>query len=31
MSTGSAVGDGVRTAAKEGEKELTMADIARRL
>jgi hypothetical protein len=31
MSFGSAVGDGVGTAAKEGEKGLTMADIAKQL
>jgi hypothetical protein len=31
MSSGSAVGDGTGTAAKEGQKELTMADVARRL
>jgi hypothetical protein len=31
MSFGSAVGDGAGTTAKEGEKELTMADIAKQL
>jgi hypothetical protein len=31
MSFGSAVGDGAGTIAKEGEKELTMADIAKQL
>jgi hypothetical protein len=31
MSFGSVVEDGARTAAKEGEKELTMVDIAKRL
>jgi hypothetical protein len=31
MSTGSAVGDGAGTTAKEGEKELAMVDVTRRL
>jgi hypothetical protein len=31
MSSGSAVGDGAGTTVKEGEKELTMADVAGRL
>jgi hypothetical protein len=31
MSFGSAVGDGAGTTAKEGEKELTVADIAKQL
>jgi hypothetical protein len=31
MSSGSVVGNGTRTATKEGENELTMADVARRL
>jgi hypothetical protein len=31
MSFGSVVGDGAGTVAKEGEKELAMADVTRRL